>query len=73
MAMANGGGDGNSDDDKVTLFGKASRNSGESSAKAIKKMAEKGKYDGDTQVSGINSKSKQVTCYKIKNIVRGCV
>jgi hypothetical protein len=49
MAMANGGGDGNSDDDKVTLFGKASRNSGESSAKAIKKMAEKGKYDGDTQ------------------------
>jgi hypothetical protein len=31
------------------------------------------KYDGDTQVSGINSKSKQVTCYKIKNIVRGRV
>jgi hypothetical protein len=33
----------------------------------------RGKYDGDTQVSGINSKSKQVTCYKIKNIVRGRV
>jgi hypothetical protein len=29
MAMANGGGDGNSDDDEVTVFGKASRNSGE--------------------------------------------
>ncbi len=32
-----------------------------------------GKYDGDTQVSGINSKSKQVTCYKIKKIGRGRV
>ena len=31
------------------------------------------KYDGATQVSGINSKSKQVTCHKIKNIVRGLV
>jgi hypothetical protein len=32
-----------------------------------------GKYNGDTQVSGITSKSKQVMCYKIKNIVRGRV
>jgi hypothetical protein len=29
MAMANGGGNGNSDNDKVTVFGEASRNSGE--------------------------------------------
>jgi hypothetical protein len=36
--MANGGGDGNSDDDEVTVFGKASRNSSE----YVKKTAEKG-------------------------------